>query len=46
LVMRDPDFVGDVDPEAEDRDQFHMEEMLNEWTDEPSILDRDQFHYT
>ncbi|KAG7563806.1 Zinc finger PMZ-type [Arabidopsis suecica] len=35
LVVHDPGVVGDVDPEGEDRDQFHIEEMLNEWTDEP-----------
>ncbi|KAG7582076.1 Zinc finger SWIM-type [Arabidopsis suecica] len=39
VVVRDPsiDPIGDVDPEGEDRDQFHIEEMLNEWTDEPHI---------
>ncbi|KAL9293313.1 hypothetical protein AtEden1_Chr3g0191651 [Arabidopsis thaliana] len=37
MMMHDPANVGDVDPEAEDRDEFHMEEMLNEWTDEPQI---------
>ncbi|XP_020877753.1 uncharacterized protein LOC110227560 [Arabidopsis lyrata subsp. lyrata] len=36
VVVGDPD-IGDVDPEAEDRDQFHIEEMLNEWSDEPLI---------
>ncbi|CAH8271792.1 unnamed protein product [Arabidopsis lyrata] len=36
VVVCDPD-IGDVDPEAEDRDQFHVEEMLNEWNDEPPI---------
>ncbi|XP_020874677.1 uncharacterized protein LOC110226664 [Arabidopsis lyrata subsp. lyrata] len=43
VVPHDPDVlgeaeaVGDVDPEANDRDEFHMEEMLREWTDEPPI---------
>ncbi|KAL9308212.1 hypothetical protein AtEden1_Chr1g0037621 [Arabidopsis thaliana] len=37
MMLHDPANVGDVDPEAEDRDEFHMEEMLNEWTDEPQI---------
>ncbi|KAG7646718.1 hypothetical protein ISN45_At01g018280 [Arabidopsis thaliana x Arabidopsis arenosa] len=37
LIHHDPDLDGDVDPEAEDRDNFHLEEMLNEWTDEPPI---------
>ncbi|XP_020881814.1 uncharacterized protein LOC110228506 [Arabidopsis lyrata subsp. lyrata] len=43
VVPHDPDAlgeaeaVGDVDPEANDRDEFHMEEMLREWTDEPPI---------
>ncbi|KAG7572918.1 hypothetical protein ISN44_As09g012580 [Arabidopsis suecica] len=37
LALHDPDLVGDVDPEAEDRDEFHMEELLKEWTDEPPI---------
>ncbi|CAE6013168.1 unnamed protein product [Arabidopsis arenosa] len=35
LVVHDPDIVGDVDPEGEARDKFHIEEMLNELTDEP-----------
>ncbi|KAL9281442.1 putative core-binding factor, beta subunit superfamily [Arabidopsis thaliana] len=37
LVLHDPDLVGDVDSEAEERDEFHMEELLKEWTDEPPI---------
>ncbi|XP_020890951.1 uncharacterized protein LOC110230940, partial [Arabidopsis lyrata subsp. lyrata] len=37
IVPHDPDVVGDVDPEAKDKDEFHMEEMLREWTDEPPI---------
>ncbi|KAG7547764.1 hypothetical protein ISN44_As12g029760 [Arabidopsis suecica] len=35
LVVHDLEVIGDVDPEGEDRDQFHIEEMLNEWTDKP-----------
>ncbi|KAG7593878.1 Zinc finger SWIM-type [Arabidopsis thaliana x Arabidopsis arenosa] len=37
LVVHDPDVVGDVDPEGEARDQVLIEEMLNEWTDEPQF---------
>ncbi|KAG7604050.1 Zinc finger PMZ-type [Arabidopsis thaliana x Arabidopsis arenosa] len=37
LVLHDLDLVGDVDSEAEERDEFHMEELLKEWTDEPPI---------
>ncbi|CAE5960458.1 unnamed protein product [Arabidopsis arenosa] len=37
VVVHDPDVVGDVDPEGEARDQVLIEEMLNEWTDEPQF---------
>ncbi|XP_020877831.1 uncharacterized protein LOC110227585 [Arabidopsis lyrata subsp. lyrata] len=37
LVLHDHAVVGDVDFEAKDKDQFQMEEILKEWTDEPPI---------
>lgn len=37
LVVRDSDVTGDFDEEAQDRDQFHIEQMVEEFADEPPI---------
>ncbi|XP_020877161.1 uncharacterized protein LOC110227408 [Arabidopsis lyrata subsp. lyrata] len=37
IVVPNPDLVGDVDPEAEDRDRVLMHEMIEEFIDEPPI---------
>ncbi|XP_019090103.1 PREDICTED: uncharacterized protein LOC109128354 [Camelina sativa] len=37
IVLPDADFGGDFDEEAHDRDEFHIEQLVNEFVDEPPV---------
>ncbi|XP_010424482.1 PREDICTED: uncharacterized protein LOC104709596 [Camelina sativa] len=37
IVLADADFGGDFDEEAHDRDEFHIDQLVNEFVDEPPV---------